>query len=90
VRELGTRLRSGLEELPGVAGTRGRGLMVGVALDEGIDAAALGADLLERGLVVNVPAPGTLRLLPPLVVQKEQIDRAVGLIGESLLGFGDS
>jgi acetylornithine/N-succinyldiaminopimelate aminotransferase len=90
VREMGTLLRNGLEELPGVAGTRGRGLMVGVALDEGIDAAALGADLLERGLVVNVPAPGTLRLLPPLVIQKEQIDRAVGLIGESLLGFGDS
>jgi acetylornithine/succinyldiaminopimelate/putrescine aminotransferase len=87
VRELGARLRSGLEELPGVAGTRGRGLMVGVALDEGIDAPALGADLLERGLVVNVPAPGALRLLPPLVVEKEQIDRAIGLIGESLLGF---
>jgi len=90
VRELGGRLRSGLEELPGVAGTRGRGLMVGVALDEGIDAAALGADLLERGLVVNVPAPGTLRLLPPLVVEKEQVDSAIGLIGESLVGFGAS
>ncbi|HEX4730460.1 MAG TPA: acetylornithine transaminase [Solirubrobacterales bacterium] len=90
VRELGTRLRSGLEELPGVAGTRGRGLMIGVALDEGIDAAAVGSDLLQRGLVVNVPAPGTLRLLPPLVVEADQIDRAVGLIGESLLGLGAS
>ncbi|HEX3736739.1 MAG TPA: aminotransferase class III-fold pyridoxal phosphate-dependent enzyme, partial [Solirubrobacterales bacterium] len=90
VRELGTRLRSGLEKLPGVAGTRGRGLMVGVALEEGIDAAALGADLLARGLVVNVPTPGTLRLLPPLVVEADQIDRAVELIGGSLLGFGIS
>jgi acetylornithine/succinyldiaminopimelate/putrescine aminotransferase len=62
--------------------------MVGVALEEGIDAAALGTDLLGRGLVVNAPAPGTLRLLPPLVVEADQIDRAVGLIGESLLGFG--
>ena len=84
VRELGARLRSGLEELPGVAGTRGRGLMVGVALEEGIDAAAIGTDLLGRGLVVNVPAPGTIRLLPPLVVEPGQIDRAVALIGESL------
>jgi predicted acetylornithine/succinylornithine family transaminase len=88
VRELGSRLRSGLEELPGVAGTRGRGLMVGVELAEGIDATALGADLLERGLVVNIPAPGTIRLLPPLVVEPGQIDKAVGLIGESLLGSG--
>jgi acetylornithine/N-succinyldiaminopimelate aminotransferase len=90
VREMGGRLRAGLEELPGVVGTRGRGLMVGVALDDGIDAAALGADLLQRGLVVNIPAPGTIRLLPPLVVEKEQIDQAVGLIGESLLGSGVS
>lgn len=88
VRELGTRLRSGLEELPGVVGTRGRGLMVGVAVADGIDTAAVGADLLQRGLVVNVPAPGTIRLLPPLVVDAGQIDKAVGLIGESLLGSG--
>jgi acetylornithine/succinyldiaminopimelate/putrescine aminotransferase len=88
VREMGARLRAGLGDLPGVAGTRGRGLMVGVAIEEGIDTAAVGADLLERGLVVNVPAPGTIRLLPPLVVEPDQVDRAVGLIGESLLGFG--
>lgn len=84
VRERGTQLRAGLETLAGVRETRGRGLMVGVGLDEGIDAAALGADLLRRGLVVNVPAPDTLRLLPPLVVDSAQIERAVGLISESL------
>ncbi len=66
---------------------RGRGLMVGVGLADGIDAAAVAADLLGRGLVVNAPRPDTLRLLPPLVVDSDQIDRAVGLIGESLLGF---
>ncbi len=87
VRELGTRLRTGLEALPGVAGTRGRGLMIGVALEDGIDAPSVGADLLARGLVVNTPTPNTIRLLPPLVVEADQVDRAVGLIGESLLGF---
>jgi predicted acetylornithine/succinylornithine family transaminase len=84
VRELGAELREGLEELDGVRETRGRGLMVGIGLADGIDAAAVGIDLLTRGLVVNVPAPGTLRLLPPLVVDSAQISRAVGLIGESL------
>jgi predicted acetylornithine/succinylornithine family transaminase len=87
VRELGEELRQGLSKLEGVSETRGRGLMVGVGLEEGIDAAAVGADLLARGLVVNVPAAGTLRLLPPLVVESAHIERAVGLIGESLLGF---
>ncbi len=84
VRELGTALREGLEALDGVRETRGRGLMVGVGLEQGVDAAALGAELLRRGLVVNVPAPGTLRLLPPLVVEPAQVERAVGLIGEAL------
>ncbi len=76
VRELGTELREGLVALDGIRETRGRGLMVGIGLEEGIDAAALGADLLSRGLVVNVPGPGTVRLLPPLVVDSAQIAEA--------------
>jgi predicted acetylornithine/succinylornithine family transaminase len=87
VRELGAYLRERLEELEGVRETRGRGLMIGVGLEEGIDSAAVGADLLERGLVVNAPRRDTLRLLPPLVIDSDHVDRAVGLISESLLGF---
>jgi acetylornithine/succinyldiaminopimelate/putrescine aminotransferase len=90
VRERGTALREGLEALDGVRETRGRGLMVGVGLEDGIDAAALGADLLGRGLVVNVPAPGTLRLLPPLLVDSSQIEQAIGLIGAALLGLSET
>ena len=85
VRERGAALREGLAALGGVAEVRGRGLMVGVGLEDGIDAQAIGADLLGHGLVVNVPAPSTLRLLPSLLVEPSQIERAVGLIGDSLL-----
>jgi acetylornithine/N-succinyldiaminopimelate aminotransferase len=87
VRERGTGLREGLLALDGVEEVRGRGLMLGVGLADGLDAAALGADLLERGLIVNVPAPRTLRLLPPLTVDVAQIERAVALIEASLLSF---
>jgi predicted acetylornithine/succinylornithine family transaminase len=87
VRELGAYLCEKLDALEGVRGTRGRGLMIGVGLEERIDAAAVGADLLERGLVVNVPRPDTLRLLPPLVIDSDHVEMAVGLIQESLLGF---
>jgi acetylornithine/N-succinyldiaminopimelate aminotransferase len=85
VRELGAKLRDDLLALDGVREVRGRGLMLGVGLQEGIDAAALGADLLQRGLVVNVPEPGTIRLLPPLTVDASHIDRAVASSGDSLL-----
>jgi acetylornithine/succinyldiaminopimelate/putrescine aminotransferase len=88
VRELGAQLREGLLALDGVREVRGRGLMAGVGLEDGIDAAAVGADLLERGLIVNVPEPGTLRLLPPLTVDSAQVDRAVGAIADALLSYG--
>jgi predicted acetylornithine/succinylornithine family transaminase len=90
VRELGAYLREKLDALDGVHETRGRGLMVGVGLEEGIDAATVGADLLGRGLVVNAPRPDTLRLLPPLVIDSDHVDLAVGLIGESLLACSRS
>jgi acetylornithine/N-succinyldiaminopimelate aminotransferase len=85
VRELGAMLREALLGLRGVREVRGRGLMLGVGLEPELDAAALGRDLLQRGLIVNVPEPGTLRLLPPLVIDREQVERAVVLVGESLL-----
>ena len=87
VRELGAGLRDALLALDGVREVRGRGLMLGVGLEGGIDAAALGAELLANGLVINVPEPGTLRLLPPLTVEADQVDRAVGAIGSALISY---
>jgi predicted acetylornithine/succinylornithine family transaminase len=87
VREQGAKLRDALLALDGVETVRGRGLMLGVGLGEGIEAAAVGADLLERGLIVNVPEPGTLRLLPPLTVDSDQIERAVATIAAALLSY---
>jgi predicted acetylornithine/succinylornithine family transaminase len=50
VRERGAALRESLLELEGVAEVRGRGLMLGVGLEGGIDATAVGADLLEHAI----------------------------------------
>jgi predicted acetylornithine/succinylornithine family transaminase len=85
VREKGSRFSEALSGLDGVREVRGRGLMIGVGLEEGIDAAAVNADLLERGLIVNAPEPTSLRLLPPLTVDEAQLDLAIARIGESLL-----
>jgi predicted acetylornithine/succinylornithine family transaminase len=75
VRELGERLRHGLAELPGVAGVRGRGLMVAC---EVADAPGLvRRALLEERLVLNATGPTTLRMLPPLIVAAEEIDDAL-------------
>jgi acetylornithine/N-succinyldiaminopimelate aminotransferase len=86
VRELGSRLADGLRSLDGVVEVRGRGLMLAVALGEGLDADRVAADALGAGLVVNVPVPGTVRLLPPLVIGRGEVDRAVEMLGTALEG----
>jgi predicted acetylornithine/succinylornithine family transaminase len=84
VRELGERLRSGLERIGGIEQVRGRGLMVGVTLRVGIDAAAVAAKALDAGLVINVPGERMLRFLPPLVIEKADVDRALSIVSDSL------
>jgi predicted acetylornithine/succinylornithine family transaminase len=81
---LGRRLRDGLAAIEAVEEVRGRGLMVGATLAEGIDAAAVGARALELGLVLNVPGEGMLRLLPPLVIEEADVDRALKIVISAL------
>jgi len=84
VRELGARLASSLTELDGVAEVRGRGLMLGVALVDGLDGPAVAGRALDGGLVINAPDPMTLRLLPPLVIGSAEVDEAVGVLARCL------
>ena len=84
VRELGGRLQSGLAKLAGVEEVRGRGLMIGLTLADGLDAAAVAGRALEAGLVINVPGPGMLRLLPPLVIGADDVDRGLALLAEAV------
>ena len=90
VRELGDRLTRRLQQLDGVAEVRGRGLMIGVGLQEGLDASAINTALLGKGLIVNAPRPDTLRLLPPFIISDEQLESAVGKIAEALREAGDT
>jgi acetylornithine/N-succinyldiaminopimelate aminotransferase len=90
VRELGAELRERLGALDGVGEVRGRGLMIGVGLEQGIDAAQVSAAALEAGLVLNVPEPGSLRLLPPLVIGEPEVERAVALFSGALESVRES
>ena len=72
---LGAHLRRRLEDLghPLVREVRGLGLWLGVVLDAPVAAAAALA-LREAGFLVNAAAPDVLRLAPPLVVTRAQLD----------------
>jgi acetylornithine/succinyldiaminopimelate/putrescine aminotransferase len=81
VRAKGDLLLAGLERLP-VTNVRGRGLMVAFAVD---GAPELATRLLtQERLVVNATGPGTVRLLPPLTVTREEIEDALGRIAAAL------
>ena len=82
--ESGAYLQAQLEAIPGVASVRGAGLLLAAELDEGRDAKAVYADLMERGLVTNAVSPTALRLAPPLNVSREHLDEAVTMITAAL------
>jgi len=84
VRELGERLRTGLAAIDAVDEVRGLGLMIGVTLADGTDAAAVAARALDAGLVLNVPGERMLRFLPPLIIGEAEVDRALAILGETL------
>jgi len=73
-------LRRQLSELPHVKEIRGLGLMVGVEL--AAPCGHLVESALERGLLINVTSESVIRLLPPLIVDSEQIDQIVDTVAD--------
>jgi acetylornithine/succinyldiaminopimelate/putrescine aminotransferase len=79
----GDRLAAGLRATPGVAGVRGRGLLLAAELD-GRDSKEVAVACLERGLVLNNVTPSALRLAPPITVTDDELDEALGILEEVL------
>lgn len=84
VRERGTELRGRLESIAGVREVRGRGLMLGVGLEPGLEAPELNDRLRRQGLIVNAPETSTIRLLPPLNIEVTEIDSAVDMLERAI------
>jgi acetylornithine/N-succinyldiaminopimelate aminotransferase len=65
-----------------IEGVRGRGLMLGVALSSDI-APIVARAALDEGLIVNAIGARTLRLVPPLVITREEVDEAMARLGNA-------
>lgn len=81
-REISAYLWSKLEELKDkyedILEVRGKGLLVGLALShEGGDIVSFAK---EQGLLINCTAGTVIRLLPPLTVTKEEVDKAIAIL----------
>lgn len=79
-RHAGASLSLGLRGLKGVASVRGRGLLLGAVLEDGLDADAIVKAALHAGLVINAPVAGVLRIAPPLIVSDAEIKEALAIL----------
>lgn len=82
-REVGEYMREQLRTIPGVKEVRGLGLMIAADFEEPI-ARSLVVKALEKGLILNATGDCTLRFVPPLIVTRELVDKAISLIRECL------
>ena len=82
-REAGARLGTGLAALPGVVSVRGAGLLLAAQLRAPV-AKEVAAWALAHGLLVNAVRPDAVRVAPPLLVRDDEIDAALGVLGQAL------
>jgi len=82
--ELGRWLRVELENLPTkkIREVRGLGLMIGIELRGKVT--PILQQLMDRGVWALPAGLNVLRLLPPLVIEKEDLQQVVSIIGEVL------
>ncbi len=82
VKEKGAYLKEKLTALPQVEAVRGRGLMLGIKLKAG-DAHGVLVKCAEAGLLV-LTAKDLVRFLPPLTIEKEDMDAGLAIFARVL------
>ena len=79
------KLISSLGEHPHVKAIRGKGLMIGIELDRPAnDMRTIG---LAHGILFNVTAENVVRLLPPLIINEEEINLLVERLAQTIRTF---
>ena len=85
ISDKGNYLRSAIEamDLPCLGKTRGRGLMIGVEVRPGQTNREIAGRLMDNGLLVLTAGPA-LRLLPPLTITRDEMDKGLAILKQTL------
>ncbi len=67
---------------PSIREIRGKGLMIGIEFD--FETKPLVQKMLEKGVLTNATAGNVLRLVPPLNISYEDLDRVLTILKESI------
>lgn len=88
---VGSELRASLEArlgaVPGVREIRGQGLMLGIELDRPCGALTLRA--AHAGLLISVTADSVIRLVPPLIMTRDEAQEVVSILAPLVCEFLD-
>ena len=82
VRQKGEYIKDKLLKLDNVKEVRGMGLMLGIVLENG-EAKEIAAKCVQNGLLI-LTAKTLLRLLPPLTITYEEIDKGLAILQSCL------
>lgn len=79
---LGRRLCELAGRFPVITQVRGLGLMWGLELSQ--EGAPLVTAARERGLLINCTQGNVIRLLPPLIITREELDRGLDILAQAV------
>ena len=82
--KIGAYFMEQLKTLPHVKEVRGQGLLVGVEFDDTISGVDVKHECLHRHLLLTAIGAHIIRMIPPLIINKEDCDKAVAIIREAV------
>ncbi len=83
-KEMGAYFMEELKKLPHVKEVRGQGLLVGVEFDDTVNAAEIKHGCFDRKLLVTAIGSSIIRMVPPLILTKEDCDKAFAILKETV------
>ena len=83
-KEVGAYFMEQLRTLPHVKDVRGQGLLVGVEFDDSISGVEVKHECIHRRLLITAIGAHIIRMIPPLMITKEDCDKAVEIIRASV------
>ena len=83
-KEIGEYFMAELAKMPHVKLVRGRGLFVGVILEDGINAVEVKRHCVKNHLLVTAIGANIIRMVPPLIITKEECDECVKRLSRSI------
>ena len=91
VKDIGQYFKEQLLELKKkfsfVKEIRGKGLMLGMELGDSLPGKDVVLDMLDKGFVINCAGNNTLRFVPPLIIQNEDIDKLIDTLDACLESY---